>query len=282
MTNTITNNKAYKSTLKFIKGATKWVWKQVKIRANIMNLSLLALLVALVLLGFNRGVFSGSGAKNFEIFISAAITGLLAALAIIIPLRLQKRSATKTLTIVVSSELYRNMSELEYANKQLKKDYNEESSTVGVANPKEQQSMEMGKIMGMAARLDAALEDAGYIGMMSSRIIADIEQPIAQAIVQAYSGIASVKKTVRHWADFFDKMFEMERVGMNPEVTKYSREHRVYQAIQMVREDVCIAIGQINEAIKVMEKEAKHYKQGFKPEYQDTLVEKYGCKETQQ
>lgn len=249
----------------------------IKRRADIPNLVLLVLLGTLVLLSFNRGLFGGAGGHNFEILISAVITGVVAALAIVVPLRLQKQSATKTLTMVVSSELYRNLSELEYADQQLKKDYNEEPPTAGTASPRGRQSMEMGKIMGMAARLDAALEDAGYSGMMSSRIIADIKQPVAQAIIEAYSGIASVQKTARHFADFFDNMFKMEQAGINPAVTEYSRKHRVDQAIQIVKEDVCVAIGQVNAAVKTMKREAKYYKQGFEPVYRDVLVEKYGC-----
>jgi hypothetical protein len=259
-----------------LKGVLLKITGVIRHRIDIANLVLLVLLMILALLSFNRGWFGGSGGHNFEIFISAAITGLVAALAIIIPLRIQKKAATRTLAMVVSSELYRNLSEMEYADQELKKDYNKQPPAAGSADPKGQQSMEMGKVIGVAARLDAALEKTGYNGMMSSRIIADIDQSVAQAIIEAYSGIASAQKTARHFADLFNGQFNAEATGVNPAVTEYSRQHYTNKGIDMVKEDVCIAIGQINTAIDALNGEMKQHGQKFKPVYRDALVEKYG------
>lgn len=251
--------------------------KAVQAYFDVTNLSLITLLAILLLLDFNRWWFSGLGGKNFETFISAAITGLVAALAIIIPLRLQKKAATKTLSMVVSSELFRNLSELEYADQEFKKDYNQIPPATGAATSQDRQTMEMSKIMGAAARLDAALEDTAYKGMMSSRIIADIDQEVAQSIVEAYVGTASARQTAKHFADFFSKLLDAERVGFNTVFTQYTRQHQVDKAIERVKEDVCIGIGQIKKAIEVLNAEIKKYGQKYEPVYRDELVKKYNC-----
>jgi len=271
------NTKLYKRTTAFAKEFMARVNKMIRKRADNANLALLGLLFIVSLLVLNRGIFRGSGVKNFEIFISAAITGLVAVLAILIPLRQQKQSATRTFIMMVSSELYRNLDELEYAKQQLTSVEHNLTTEYNTESLRDQQSVEMGKIIGMSARLEAALEDASYSGMISSRIIADIEQSVAQAIVLAYAGVASVKKSTKHWAIFFENFFEMERAGINPELIKSAREKDINQAIQMVKEDVNIAIGQGKEAVTAMQSQAKYYRQGFKPLFRDTLINKYDC-----
>lgn len=248
-----------------------------KRRIGITNLVLLVLLAVFLLLDVNKGWFRTTSDANYEIFISATITGLVAALAIIIPLRIQRQAAIKTLSMVVSSELYRNLSELEYADQEFKKDYTQQPPFTGAATQKDRQTMEMSKTMGAAARLDAALEDTAYNGMMSSRIMADIDQSLAKPIIEAYTGIASARQTTKHFADFFSKLLDAEAARFNSAFTEHSRQYQVDKAIERVKEDVCIAIGQINKAIKALNDELKQYGQKYSPVYRDELLEKYGC-----
>lgn len=265
------------ATTKTTNSVLSQIKKTLKRRMDITNLALFVILIILLLLDFNRGWFGKPDANNFDIFISAAITGSIAALAIIVSLRIQRRSAIRTFSMVVSSELYRNLSELEYADQEFKKDYHQQPSVTGTATPKEKQTMEMSKIMGAAARLDAAIEDTAYNGMLSSRIIADIDQSLAQAIIEAYTGIASARQTTKHFADFFSRQMDFEAAGAMPEFTEHIRKYQINKAIQMVKEDVCVAIKQINVAVEALNEELEQYGQKYKPVYRDELVEKYSC-----
>ena len=121
-----------------------------------------------LLLDINKTWFSVSGSDNYTLFISPVATGLAALFGIFIPLLIQRHEAMGTLAMSVVSELYRNLSEFEYMQQQFEKDYFEQEPD---AEPTEhnRQSMEMGKIIGAAQRLDSALEDIAYRGIMNSR-----------------------------------------------------------------------------------------------------------------
>lgn len=239
-----------------------------------LNTSLFALLAILLLLDINKAWFRADGSGNFTLFISPIATGLVALFSILIPLQTQRREAMTTLSMSVTSELYRNLSEFEYLEQQFEKDYFKEDPETQPTEH-DRQSMEMGKITAASQRLSSALEDTAYKGVMNNRIIAQIPPETARAIVEAYASISIAKQTTLHFADFFIKIFDGEKRGIAPSFIQNAREHKVDSAIKRVREDVGLAIKQINTATDALNKELEKYDLRQKPVYRDELLTKH-------
>lgn len=244
------------------------------------------MLIVLVAMGVYRYIFNAPADKVFELALNAFFAYSLAFLTVAIPIqysiqqRKQREDSELRSHIIAAasylhSELSLNLSMLKYTKQELEKDYSQEPPVVENPTKRNKQDLEMGKIRGAAREVLLSLTDRFYTSLLNSGTIIKLgDEKLAEKIQMAYEGINHARGTLRRQGEFFAMV--QDSTPPTPygiQVGEHIRREKVPKAIQIVHEDIELAIGRIKAAQQALNDAVRPYGKQMKMVYRDEAIE---------